>query len=102
IVEVYSDTFEAVGNPYGMAIKFNLSPLEVQAHQLPRPVANVRLSWEMSKVLTFVLLRYIKKTEEDRGVSYPIPVEILNTLKIAKEDWDGFWSTPKLDIGGID
>lgn len=95
-IEVYADTFEAVGNAYGMVVKFNLSPLEVHAQLPPKPVAYVRLSWEMSKVLTFILLRYIKKTEAARGVSYPIPVEILNTLKIAKEDWDGLWATPPM------
>lgn len=97
ILEAYSDTFEAVGNPYGMVINFNLSPPQAGSYPPPlNTVARIRVSWEMSKVLTFVLLRYIKKTEEDRGVSYPIPVEILNSLKIAKEDWDGLWQYPKL------
>ncbi len=101
VFEAYSDTFEAVGNPYGMLINFNLSSAQAGSGY-PGPlntVARVRMSWEMSKVLTFILLRYIKKTEEERGVSYPIPVEILNTLKIPKEDWDGLWSNPRLNLG---
>lgn len=97
VFEAYSDTFEAVGNPYGMVINFNLSAPQVGSYSSPlHTVARIRLSWEMGKVLTYVLLRYIKKTEEDRGVSYPIPLEILNSLKIAIEDWDGLWQYPKL------
>lgn len=99
IFEAYSDTFEAIGNPYGMVINFNLSSPELGSQKTPTTVARMRLSWEMAKVLTFVLLRYIKKTESERGVSYPIPTDMLNSLKIAREDWDGLWASPKLNIG---
>ena len=100
VFEAYSDTFEAVGNPYGTVINFNLSQPEARSQQLPpTTVARMRLSWEMAKVLTFILLRFVKKTESERGVSYPIPVEILNNLKISKEDWDGLWASQKFDIG---
>lgn len=99
IFEAYSDTFEALGNVYGMVINFNLSPPELGPPKNPTTVARMRLSWEMAKVLTFVLLRYIKKTESMRGVSYPIPTEMLNSLKIASEDWDALWASPKFNIG---
>lgn len=101
VFEAYSDTFEAVGNPYGMVINFNLSSPHMAGPYAGQPatVARIRLSWEMAKVLTFILLRYIKKAEADRGVSYPIPVEILNQLRIAKEDWDGLWASPKFKLG---
>lgn len=101
VYEAYSDTFEAVGNPYGMLINFNLSPPGPQSQQMATMVARIRLSWEMGKVLTFILLRYIKKTEADRGVSYPIPIEMLNSLKIAPDDWDSLWASPKLP-GGLE
>lgn len=89
VFEGYSDTFEVVTNPYGIVFNFNLSPANVRAN--PTEVARIRVSFEMAKVLTFLLLRLIKKREEETAVSYPIPVEVLNNLKIPKEDWDTFW-----------
>lgn len=97
ILDTYADTFEAVGNPYGMVLNMGLSPFVRTSYPgQPIPVARVRLSWEMAKVLTFILVRMIKKTEADTGVSYPISMEILNNLKIAKEDWDLVWKSHDL------
>ena len=95
--EGYSDTFEVVGNPYGLLINFNLSPPNMKSD--PTTVARMRVSWEMGKVLTTLLLRHIKTAEEKAGVSYPMSYEVLNSLRIAREDWDGLWASPKLNIG---
>ena len=101
IFEEYSDVFDVVGNAYGLVINFNVSPPVLsQFGGTPTTKARIRLSWEMAKVLTCVMMRYIKKTEYDRQVSYPIPMEILNSLQIPRDDWDSLWSSPKFDLGG--
>ncbi len=99
VFEAYSDSFDSMGNSYGLVLNFNLSPSKV-GNQATN-VAKIRMSWEMSKVLTFVLLRYIKAAEVKRGLSYPLPTDLLNELKIAPEDWDGLWASPQLP-GGLD
>jgi len=95
VFQGYSDTFEVASNPYGMVINFNLSPPSVKVEQ--SVVARIRVSFEMAKVLTFMMLRNIKTRESQTGVSYPIASEILSNLKIAKEDWDALWASQKLD-----
>lgn len=99
VFQGYSDVFEILGNPYGMVINFDLSP-PVRAIEQRTPVARIRVSWEMGKVLSYLILGQIKGWEQKMGVSYPIPTEILNQLKIAKEDWDKVWTPPEFDIGG--
>lgn len=57
----------------------------------PAEVAVVRTSWEHLKLLTFVLHRWLQKTEADQQITYPISLKALQGEKIAKEDWDSFW-----------
>lgn len=91
-VDVYADNFEAVGNPYGMTLNFAVSvPRPSFSPIAPVEVARVRIGWEMAKVLSYILTHLVKRTEFERGVSYPIAVEVLNSLKIPKEDWDAYW-----------
>lgn len=100
VSDTYADNFEAIGNAYGILLNMGLSaPVRTTYPEQPTPVARVRISWEMAKVLTFILVRMIKKTEAETGVSYPISMEMLNNLKIPKEDWDLVWKSS--DIRGI-
>lgn len=95
-VDVYADNFEAVGNPYGMTLNFAMSVTRSQSYPIaPAEVARVRMSWEMAKVLSYILANLVKRTEGERGVSYPIANEVLNSLKIPKEDWDAFWHSSR-------
>lgn len=93
-VDVYADNFEAVGNPYGMTLNFAMSVPRSQSYPIaPSDVARVRMSWEMTKVLSYILTHLVKKTEGERGVSYPMAADVLNGLKIGREDWDAFWKS---------
>jgi len=95
IFEAYSDSFDSMGNSYGMVLNFNLSPSKMGKE--PTTVVRVRMSWEMAKVLTFILRRYIKNAEAKRGLSYPLPIDLLNELKISPDDWDMLWMSENLD-----
>lgn len=98
-VDVYADNFEAVANPYGMTLKFAMSLASHQSYPVaPVEVARVRMSFEMTKVLSYILTNLIKKTEGERGVSYPMAVDVLNQLRIPKEDWDAFWHSSRPTI----
>lgn len=99
IFEAYSDLFDIASNPYGMVVNFNLSPSKVGGDQTP--VAKMRVSWEMAKVLGFMLIRHIKTRETETKVSHPIPPEVLNQMKIAKEDWDAAWASPEAPPAGL-
>ncbi len=96
VPEFYSDVFEVVGGPYGVVMNFREGPSEPR-QETPQTVARIRMSWEHAKTMIYVMWRFIKKTEQDTGVSYPIPTKVLSDLKIGYEDWQDFWkSSPTL------
>jgi hypothetical protein len=49
------------------------------------------MSTEHLKVMAFMLRRHILEREHGMGVNVPVPVEILNSLRIGLEDWEQFW-----------
>jgi hypothetical protein len=95
IPEYYSDTFEIVGGPYGVTFNFKQGPPEPRM-EARGTIARIRMSWEHAKTMTFVTSRYIKRIEQESGVSYPIPNKVLSDLGVAREDWDAFWKSPGL------
>ena len=93
----YSDSFEIVGNPYGVTFKFKRRPAVIgTTPPPPEDVAEVSMSWEHLKALTYILWRYIRALEDENGISYPISTKVLSELKIGKEDWEKFWQPPPL------
>ena len=96
IPEFFSDMFEVVGGPYGIALNFMKSP-PVPRSETKETVARVRMSWEHVKAMTFIVQRHVKMVEQDAGVSYPMPAKVLSNMQIAKEDWDSFWKP----VGGL-
>lgn len=95
IPEFYSDMFEVVAGPYGVTLNFRKGPPEPRMESR-ETVCRVRMSWEHAKIMTYVMWRHIRKMEQDKGVSYPAPPEVLSNLQIGKEDWDNFWQPPPL------
>ena len=92
IPEFYADMFEVVGGAYGIVLNFMKSP-PVPRTELKETVARIRMSWEHTKAMTFIMQRHVKKVERDAGVSYPMPTKVLSDMGIAKEDWDSFWKS---------
>lgn len=93
-VDVYADQFQVNTGPYGCTLNFFASstqpPAPGSAPQAER-VASVRMSLEHLKVMTFILHRQLTEYERQSGVRIPIPQEVLNALRIGREDWDGLW-----------
>ncbi len=93
-IDVYSDSFQLNTGPFGVTLNFMVS-----SHAPPAPgtipqserLATVRMSLEHLKVMTFILTRQVLQHERETGVKIEIPVEVLNQLRIAQEDWQSFW-----------
>lgn len=93
-IDVYSDQFTITVGPYGASLSFAVTephPIPT-APQPPERVATIRMSVEHLKIMAMIIVRHVKKMEEELGVSFPISSQVLNQLGIGKEDWDGFWS----------
>jgi hypothetical protein len=59
----------------------------------PEATARVRMSWEHAKSMVYVMWHYIRKVEQETGVSYPVPMKVLSDQNIGREDWDSFWKS---------
>lgn len=92
--DVYCDTFMVTTTSYGANLSFNLStPHPEQTKPVPpERIGTVRMSNEHLKVMAMVLVRQIKKMEADTGIKIDVDSRVLNSLGIAREDWDTFWS----------
>jgi hypothetical protein len=93
-VDVYADQFQISLGPYGCTVNFLVSrptpPAPGTSLQTDR-VATIRMSLEHLKVMTFLLRRQLVQYERDRTVTIEIPGELLNSLRIGREDWDTCW-----------
>jgi hypothetical protein len=90
-IDVYSDQVAIHLGPFGCALNFSVSPpmpaaggAGVQGHV----VATVRMSLEHLKLMTFMLRRQLMQFEQTSGVRVQVPQDILNQLRIGREDWD--------------
>ncbi len=95
VPEFYSDQFEIVGGPYGVTINFKKTPPEPRMGA-PEVVSRTRMSWEHTKSMVYVMWRYVRKVEQESGVSYPVPMKVLSEQSIGREDWDSFWKSSPL------
>ena len=92
--DIYSDQFQVNTGPYGSTLNFLLSqPTPPAPGTAPQAelLATVRMSLEHLKLMTFMLRNQIQTHEEQTGTTIPIPPQVLNSLRISREDWDAFW-----------
>ena len=93
-IDIYSDSFQVNTGPFGSTLNFQLSqPTPPAPGKMPQSecLATVRMSLEHLKLMTFVLRKQINNHEEQTGINIQIPMQVLNQLGIALEDWDSFW-----------
>jgi hypothetical protein len=94
IVDVYSDGVSLNVGPFGCALNFAMSPATAQGGvpaALAQPVATIRMSLEHLKVMAFLIRRQLRDYERQSGVEVPIPADVLNQLRIGREDWEECW-----------
>ena len=96
-IDVYSDQFQFNLNPVGCVLNFMISdPVPPAPGSPPKAqrVASIRMSVENLKVLVFLLQRQIRLVENQTGVKAELPIQVLNSMQISPEDWNGFWKSP--------
>ena len=93
-IDTYSDQFMVTTTSWGANLSFLMNTPHPEATK-PVPaerVATIRMSNEHLKVMAMVIVRQIKKMEAETGVKANVDSRVLNSLGIAPEDWDSFWS----------
>lgn len=93
-IDIYSDQFMVTTTSFGANLSFLVNtPHPDPTKPVPAErVATIRMSNEHLKVMTMIIVRQIKKMEDDTGVKIDMDPHVLNGLGIAREDWDSFWS----------
>lgn len=93
-IDTYSDQFMVTTTSWGANLSFLMSTPhpELAKPVPPERVATIRMSNEHLKVMAMVLVKQIKKMESDTGIKVDVDSRVLNSLNIAREDWDSFWS----------
>ena len=92
--DVYADQIGINIAPFGCALNFLLSPSTPPAGGAPAAgtaVVTVRTSLEHLKMMAFLLRRQLLQYEQSSGVQIAIPMDVLNALRIGREDWDECW-----------
>jgi len=44
-------------------------------------------------MMAFILKRQVDEIESQLGIEIPLPIQLMNALKIAPEDWQKFWQS---------
>lgn len=93
-IDTYSDQFMVTTTSWGANLSFLVNtPHPEAAKPVPAErVATIRMSNEHLKVMAMIIVRQIKKMEGETGVKINVDSRVLNSIGIAREDWDAFWS----------
>jgi hypothetical protein len=94
VFDEYIDQFTMGGGPYGVIVNLKKSsPKPVAPGSSPQAedIGTIRMSLEHFKMMTFIMKRQVDDLERQMGVEIPLPVQVMNALKIAPEDWQAFW-----------
>ncbi len=90
----YVDQFTLGGGPFGITMnlrKSSATPPSAGTQPPAEDIGTIRMSLEHFKTMAFLMKRHTDRLEREMGVSIPLPVQLMNVLKIAPEDWDSFW-----------
>jgi len=92
-VDVYADQIALNLGPFGCTLNFGASlPIPpAGGGAAGNPVATVRMSLEHLKVVAFLFRRQLIQYEREQGVRVQIPMDVLNQLRIGREDWQECW-----------
>lgn len=96
-IDVYADQLGVNIGPFGVALNFGQSPAVPPAGGVGagRTVAAVRMSLEHLKVMTFMLRRQLVDYERTSGTRVAVPQDVLNQLRVGREDWEECWGSDR-------
>ena len=89
--EYFSDVFWTHLNPWSYVITFGLRATREEEQM--KPTVRVRMPLQQAKALAVMVLGGIRQYEEKYGVDIDLPREVLDSLKIAPEDFERFRGT---------
>ena len=85
---IYSDGVQVGCAPFTVALTFTVSASPSKGSQLPRMVADLRMSPEHAKVMAIILTRQLKEFEQQLGRPIPIHPQVAQQLGLSPtEDW---------------
>lgn len=90
----YIDAYLQSPTPYGVAVTFLRSdprPSAPGSAGQREEVGTIRMSWEHYKLMAFLMRKSVLDVERQVGVTFPVPITVLNNLRIAPEDSEKFW-----------
>ncbi len=95
--DVYADQVGLHIGPFGCTLNFSASLALPPAGGgvAGEPVSTVRMSLEHLKLMAFLVRRQLIQYERQSGVQIPVPQDVLNQLRIGREDWEECWGTAR-------
>ena len=98
LFDEYIDQFTLGGGPFGIILnlkKTSVTPPTPGTVPQAVDIGTIRMSLEHFKMMTFLMKRQVDDMEKQLGVDIPLPIQLMNALKIAPEDWQHFWHPSK-------
>jgi len=94
LFDEYVDQFNTSINTYGVALNFqktSAKPTVPGSNPNIADVGTIRMSLEHFKLMAYLLKKQVDNTESQLGIDIPLPMQLMNMLKIAPVDWGKFW-----------
>ena len=93
VFDEFADAFTVTITPFGANLSFAVRPAHPAPTQVQQPLhlGTIRMSVEHLKTMVMVIRNQMLTMEQGSGIHAEVPLNILNQLNIAPEDWDAFW-----------
>lgn len=85
--EYFSDACKINISPSTATLTFEIRRIVPEG--VNQDVALIRMPTVEAKIMAIILLRTIRRYEQESNVTIAVPDRILNELGIAREDWGG-------------
>ena len=86
--EYFSDVFWTTLSPWSAAVTFGLR--QASPNEKDTPKIRVRMPLQQAKALAVILLRTVRRYENEANVNIELPTKLLESLGIPLEDWQRF------------
>ena len=92
--DAYTDAFKVTVTPFGANLSFQLREAHPTPHEAPKleTLGTVRMSVEHLKLMAVMIRNQIRRSEEQTGITFQVPTNVLTQLGIPPEDWTAFWN----------
>lgn len=86
--EHFSDVFWTTLSPWSAVVTFGLRQASPDEKDVPK--IRMRMPLQQAKALAVILLRNVRKYEDEANVNIELPQKLLEGLGIPLEDWQRF------------